>query len=155
MAASKAAATRKTRAAKQSASRTKASAKRTTSAARSTSRAARGTGTQATRTASRSADAAGAGLQVFARRAERAVLIPVGAALEARDALIGTVRSYSNRTTARRRLNRFERRGATALRRNRRTLERQVRTTRRDVAQRTNGLRNGAEGLVDQVRELV
>ena len=154
-AASKAAATRKSRAAKQSASRTKASVKRTSTSARSTTRAARGTGTQAARTASRSADAAGAQFQVLARQAERAVLIPVGAALEVRDALIDTVRTYSKRTTARRRLNRFERRGATALRRNRRAVERQAKSARRDVGQRTNGLRDGAEGLVEQVRELV
>ena len=52
------------------------------------------------------------------RRAERTmVLIPVGAALEARDAAVKTVRTYTGRRTARRELDRFERRGEKALKR--------------------------------------
>jgi hypothetical protein len=62
--------------------------------------------------------------------AERAVLIPVGAALVARDTAIAAVNdlveSVSTRDRAERQLKRFERRGATA--RNR--VERQVRKTR-------------------------
>jgi hypothetical protein len=114
---SKAAATRKRNAAKRSATRTKASARQTTNAAQSTASAARTTATRATHTAERRAEAAGSGLEALARRAERAVLIPVGAALEARDAAIRTVRTYADRRTARRELNRFERRGEKALRR--------------------------------------
>lgn len=116
----KAAATRKRNAAKRSARTTKTSAKQTTTAARSTARAARSTARQATRTVEHRAEAANSGLQVFARQAERALLIPVGAALEARDAAVSTVRTYSDRTTAKRELDRFERRGERALRQSQR-----------------------------------
>ena len=123
-AASKAAATRKRNAAKRSATRTKAE---------------------------RRAGAATSRLEALARQAERALLIPVGAALEVRDAALSTVHTYSNRGTARRQLDRFERRGESALRRNRR-LERQVRKARRDVGKRANGLRSDAQHALEQVR---
>jgi hypothetical protein len=77
---------------------------------------------------------------VFGDYAERAVLIPVGAALIARDRVVSTVSDtlsiYSSTTKAQAQLRRFERRGATA--RNR--LEREVRKARvrveRDLRQR-------------------
>ena len=62
----------------------------------------------------------------MAQQAERAVFIPVGVALEARDRVVNTIRTYTRGRSARRELNRFERRGASALRRNRRALERQL-----------------------------
>jgi len=151
----KAAATRKHNAAKQSATRTKASATQTTKAARSTARSARSTGKQATRTAERRADAATSGLEALARQAERAVLIPLGAALEARDAVLGTVRTYSDPRTARRELDRLELRGERAVRRNRRSLGHQIKETRRDVEGRTEALRSDADAAVDQIRRLV
>src|SRR5690349_1677585 len=62
--------------------------------------------------------------------AERAVLIPVGAALIARDRVVSsvsdTISSYSSPTKAQAQLRKFERRGATARKR----LEREVRKTR-------------------------
>jgi hypothetical protein len=62
--------------------------------------------------------------------AERAVLVPVGASLLARDNLVSTVKGlatkYRTRASLERELKRYERRGATA--RNR--FERQVRKTR-------------------------
>jgi hypothetical protein len=62
--------------------------------------------------------------------AERAVLVPVGASLLARDNLVATVKDitskYRTRTGVERELKRYERRGATA--RNR--FERQMRKTR-------------------------
>ena len=117
-AAQKAAATRKRTAAKRGASRTKASATQTRSAARGTARAARTTANEATRTANRQADAATSGLEALVRRAERTmVLIPVGAALEARDAAIKTVRTYTRGRSAKVQFNRFERRGERALKR--------------------------------------
>jgi hypothetical protein len=68
--------------------------------------------------------------QVFGDYAERAVLIPVGAALIARDRVVNsvsdTISTYSSTTKTQQQLRRFERRGATA--RNR--LEREVRKTR-------------------------
>jgi hypothetical protein len=118
----KAAATRKRNAAKRSATGTKASARQTTGAARSTAK-------QSARTAGRSAGAANSSLKALTRQAERSlVLIPVGAALEARDAVLSTVRIYADRRSARRELDRLERRGEQAIRRNRRRLEREVRS---------------------------
>jgi hypothetical protein len=114
----KAAATRKRNSAKRTASQTRGSATQTRTAARSTARAARTTATHASRTAGRRADAAGSSLEALVREVERvAVLIPVGAALEARDAAVKTVRSYADRRSARVRFDRFERRGERALRR--------------------------------------
>ncbi len=114
----KAAATRKRTAAKRSTSRTKASATQTRSAARGTAQAARTTATEASRTANRRADAAAASFEALVRQAERTmVLIPVGAALEARDAAVRTVRTYMRGHTAKVQFNRFERRGEKALKR--------------------------------------
>src|SRR5205085_5855896 len=67
---------------------------------------------------------------VFGEYAERAVLIPVGVALTARDRVVSgvgdTISNYSSGAKAHAQLRRFERRGATA--RNR--LEREVRKAR-------------------------
>jgi hypothetical protein len=149
----KAATTRKRNAAKQRATRTKAPATQTTKAVRSTARSARSTTKRTTRSSERRADAATSGLQALARQAERAVLIPLGAALEVRDTVRATVRTYSDPRTARRELDRLERRGERAVRRNRRSLEHQIKVTRRDVERRTDGLRSDA--AVDQIRNLV
>jgi hypothetical protein len=89
-----------------------------------------------------------------ARQAERALLIPIGAVLEARDSIVDTARTFTNRSRTRRQLNRYERRGATALRRSRRTVERQAKGVRRDVESRTNGLPSSAEDVVERVRSL-
>jgi hypothetical protein len=94
--------------------------------------------------------------QTAAKRsvAERALLIPVGAALEARDRLAETVRTYADPRRLATELNRFERRGERALRRRRRNVERQVTSARRDFERRTNGLKADAEDVVDRVRQL-
>jgi hypothetical protein len=79
--------------------------------------------------------------------AERAVLVPVGAGLLARDNLVSTVSglvsNYSTRHGFERELKRYERRGATArnrferqLRRSRTRFERQLRQ-RRSLIERT------------------
>lgn len=135
VAGTKAAATRKRTTTKASAARTRASARRTSrsagetvSSARSTTRAAGGTLRQVFRTAERGADAGSTRLTAVARQAERALLIPVGAVLEAKDAVQQNVRVYTDRRSATTRLRRFERRGERALRRNRRSLEQRVRT---------------------------
>ena len=65
-------------------------------------------------------------LGAVAHQAERAVLIPVGATLEARDRVTDAVRTYTDTRLTRQELNRFERRGAKALGRTRRTAERQA-----------------------------
>lgn len=114
----KAAATRKRNAAKRSSARTRASATRTRTAARGTASSAQTTATQAGRTAQRSAQAAGNSLEALVLEAQRRfVHIPVGAALEARDAAVKSVRPYLKRRTARVQFDRFERRGERALRR--------------------------------------
>jgi len=77
--------------------------------------------------------------------AERAVLIPVGAALEARDRVAGTVEQLVSTTRSRsaveRQLKHFERRGGSA----RTQLEREVRRTRTQIERRTRTARRGFE----------
>ena len=118
-AAKKAAATRKRNSAKQSGGAAKASARRTSSSAQGTGRAARTTAKQAVRATARRAEAETTRLGAVGYQAERAVLIPVGAALEARDRVTDTFRTYSDTRLTRQELNRFERRGAKALGRTR------------------------------------
>ena len=125
-AAKKAAATRKRNSARQSTETAKASVRRTTTSAQSTGRAARTASKQAGRATAHLVLAEKTRLEAVARQAERVILIPVGAALEARDRVAATVRTFSDSRLARQQLNRFERRGATVLRRKRRAIERQA-----------------------------
>ena len=125
-AAKKAGATRKRNSAGRSGGTAKASARRTRSSAQDTRRAARTTAKQAARATARRAEAETTRLGAVAHQAERAVLIPVGAALEARDRMTGAVRTYSDTRLTRQELNRFERRGAKALGRTRHTSERRA-----------------------------
>jgi hypothetical protein len=87
--------------------------------------------------------------------AERAVLVPVGAGLLARDNLVSTVRGlatkYRTRTGFERELKRFERRGATA--RNR--FERQVRRTRTRFERQLRQRRSLVERTLKQNRRRV
>jgi hypothetical protein len=98
---------------------------------------ARASTTSSTRPATRAARA-----QALA---ERAVLIPVGAALEARDRLAGTVDELVATTRSRseleQRLERFERRGGSA----RTQLEREVRRTRTRIERGGRNARRGFE----------
>ena len=86
-------------------------------------------------------------VEVVQQAAERAVLVPVGASLLARDNLISTVRDlvtrYRTRSGVERELRRYERRGVTArnrferqARRSRTRFERQLRQ-RRNLVDRT------------------
>ena len=152
-AAKKAAATRKRNSANQSSGTAKASARRTTTSAQSTGHAARTTAKQAARATARRASAETTRLEAVARQAERAILIPVGAALEVGDRVSATVRTYSDSRLTRQQLNRFERRGATALRRNRRALERQAKEVRDKVESRANGVQSSANDVVERVLE--
>jgi hypothetical protein len=97
-----------------------------------------------------------AGTQTSARTyAERAVLIPVGAALLA-------IETYSSPTRARTQLRKFERRGNRArnhlereVRQTQARLDRELRQRRRDLEHRVeNRLREGSE-LADRVQERV
>jgi hypothetical protein len=84
--------------------------------------------------------------------AERAVLVPVGASLVARDNLVSTVKGFATKYRTRngleRELRRYERRGATA--RNR--FERQVRRTRTKVERELRQRRSRLERTVRQNR---
>jgi len=85
--------------------------------------------------------------------AERAILIPVGAALIARERMVAsvndTIATYSSSSKAQAQLRRFERRGATA--RNR--LEREVRKTRVRVERELRQRRRGIEKTVEERRD--
>src|SRR5205807_2573954 len=119
-AARRAAATRKRNAANRSAAATKASARRTRSSASRTSRDARRTSQQAARTATRRADEATTRLGAVGRQAQRALLIPVGAAAIASDKVRETARTYTKLSRVTRELDKFERRGRRTLHRRRR-----------------------------------
>jgi hypothetical protein len=94
---------------------------------------------------------------VFGDYAERAVLIPVGAALIARERIVSTVSdtvsTYSSPTKTQAQLRKFERRGATA--RNR--LEREVRKARvrveRELRQRRRKIESTVESTVSDIEE--
>jgi hypothetical protein len=95
-------------------------------------------------------------LRAVRQQAERALLIPVGAAVAARDVLADV---FGRPRGVQRQLGQFERRGATAVRRNRRRAERQARAARRDVRTATRGVRRSAgefrsdaDHLVDRVQ---
>ena len=95
---------------------------------------------------------------VFGEYAERAVLIPVGVALTARDRVVSgvsdTLSNYSSGAKAQAQLRRFERRGATA--RNR--LEREVRKARVRVERQLRQRRRKIErsvGDLEQRRDAV
>jgi len=84
--------------------------------------------------------------------AERAVLVPVGATILARENVVSTVKGlatkYRTRASLERELKRYERRGATA--RNR--FERQVRKTRTRVERELRQRRNRVERNIKQNR---
>jgi hypothetical protein len=88
---------------------------------------------------------------VFGDYAERAVLIPVGAALIARERVVetvsDTVSTYSSTSKAQAQLRRFERRGVTA--RNR--LEREVRKARVRVERELRQRRRTVESTVSDI----
>jgi hypothetical protein len=83
--------------------------------------------------------------------AERAVLIPVGVALEARDRVAdtvgGLVSTTRSRTALEQQLERYERRGSSA----RTQLEREVRRTRTRLERQTLTARRGFDRQRDQV----
>lgn len=90
---------------------------------------------------------------VFGDYAERAVLIPIGAALIARERVVAsvndTISSYGSTSKAQAQLRRFERRGVTA--RNR--VEREVRKTRVRVERELRQRRREIEKTVTELEE--
>jgi len=138
--------------------RSPSKAKATTTAKASRTRTlhqAEATARQAEATARQAEHAARDTAEVFGEYAERAVLIPVGAALIAREKVVSsvtdTVSIYSSTSKAQAQLRRFERRGATARKR----LEREVRKARvrveRELRQRR---KNIGTTLNDTVTEI-
>src|SRR5438067_267239 len=93
----RAAATRRQTESRRRAGAARRSARSTQRAAGAVSRDAQGTATQASRALTRGLEAGALRVDAFGRQLERAVLIEVGAALEVRDALASTVRTFSNR----------------------------------------------------------
>jgi hypothetical protein len=96
--------------------------------------------------------------------AERAVLVPVGASLMARDNLVGTVKGlttrYRSRAGLEREIKRFERRGATErnrferqVRRTRTRFERELRHRRSNVERSVRANRRRLEREVRTVRK--
>jgi hypothetical protein len=96
---------------------------------------------------------------VFGDYAERAVLIPVGAALTARDRIVSSVNdtlsSYSSTSKAQAQLRRFERRGVTArnrlereVRKARVRVERELRQRRREVERTVADLEKRRDAVV-------
>jgi 5-deoxy-D-glucuronate isomerase len=142
-AAQKAAATRKRNAAKQSASSTRTSARRTRASASQTTREAQRTGRAAGRTAARRLDAVTERFEEFGRRAQRVFYIQVGAAMTARDALTHTVRVYANPGSVAKELDKYERRGARALKRGQRNVNREA-----------NGIRRDAGDVLERIKRL-
>ena len=102
---------------------------------------------------------------VFGDYAERAVLIPVGVALTARDKLVtsvnDTISTYSSTSKAQAQLRRFERRGATArnrlereVRKARVRVERELRQRRREIEKTVSELEDNGNELANKVPEL-
>lgn len=136
---------------KPAAKATRAKATRTTTQSKATE--AKSARTRAAHSAQRtlhqSETAARETAGVFGDYAEKAVLIPVGAALIAREKVLGTVSdtlaSYSSSSKAQAQLRHFERRGLTARKR----LEREVRKARVRVERELRKRRKDIESTVN------
>jgi len=103
---------------------------------------------------------------VVGNYAERALLIPVGVALTARDKVVSgvsdTISTYSTTTKAQAQLRRFERRGATArnrlereVRKARVRVERELRQRRREIEKTVSELEDNGSELASRVQERV
>jgi len=159
----KAAATRKKNATKRSTAAKKAAATRaanrgaaarTTTARKAKATAARGR-TNAARTAADARDELQTPLHRATDIAEKVVLVPVGAALIARDEVVATFEdlrsSYGTTTKAKQELRRFERRGSSAVR----GIERDAKKTRTRVERELRQRRSRLEKELRRVdREL-
>jgi|SRR5947209_12636647 len=159
------------RAARKPASRKTASAKasartKATKAKATRAKAARTRATHQTQSAVRqSQTATRETADVFGDYAERAVLIPVGAALFARDKVVSsvsdTISTYSSPSRAQAQLRRFERRGATArnrlereVRKARVRVERELRQRRRELERSVSDLDSRRENVAKQVPDI-
>jgi hypothetical protein len=134
----------------------KAAATRKANASRRSAAAAR---RNAARSASTGIEATQSRVEVVAQQAERAVLVPVGAALIARDGVVEAAKPFRSRAGAERELKRFERRGTTArnavqreVKRTRTRVERELRQRRRQATQAVKRSRRNLESQVKQAR---
>ncbi|HUH80040.1 MAG TPA: hypothetical protein VLZ06_01835 [Solirubrobacteraceae bacterium] len=147
----------------------KAASSRRTSSRRSKAIRAKGSRTRAVNSAHvtlhQSETATRETANVFGDYAERAVLIPVGAALLARDRVVSTVSdtlsTYSSSSRTQAQLRRFERRGITArnrlereVRKARVRVERELRQRRRVVESRVNDFEDRREALLNNGTEI-
>ncbi len=149
------------------AAKTAAARRGSSASARSQSTKAKATKAKTARTRSvNQAEAAARNTaDVFGDYTERAVLIPVGAALIARDRVVSSVNdaisSYSSTTKARAQLRRFERRGNTArnrlereVRKARIRFERELRQRRRELEKTVTSLEERRDAVTKNVTEL-
>jgi hypothetical protein len=124
---------------------TTAATRRRTTTKRSTAAKRAAAQRRSQKTAATRAESAKTPVDRVQEYAERAVLIPVGVALEARDRVVDTVNdlvtTYSSRQKAETQLKRFERRGTRA----RNDLEREVRKTRTRVERQLRQRRRRVE----------
>jgi hypothetical protein len=143
--------TRKANATKRSTAAKKAAATRATNQAAT----ARKRSAAAKKAAETRAELAKTPVDRAVEYAEKAVLVPVGAALIARETVVSTVEgirsNYSTQAKAEAQLRRFERRGTTA--RNR--VEREVKKTRTRVERELRQRRTRAQRLLKQNRTRV
>lgn len=173
-AAVKAAATRKKNATKRSTAAKKAAgtraanrgaAARTTAARKTKTSAARGR-TSATRTAAEAKDEIRTPLSRAGDVAEKVVLVPVGAALVARDEVVATFEdlrsSYGSRTKAKQELSRFERRGSSAVKgverdakKTRTRVERELRQRRSRLEKELRRVDQELKGVTEPVKKNV
>ncbi|MGH2903282.1 MAG: hypothetical protein ACRDK7_06830 [Solirubrobacteraceae bacterium] len=148
------------------ASARKGPARKTTQAKSTKAKAARTRSIHQTQSAVRQTEIAARNtVDVFGDYTERAVLIPVGAALIARDRVVSTVSdtisSYGSTAKAQAQLRRFERRGTTArnrlereIRKARVRVERELRQRRRDVEHTVSTLETRRDAVAKNVAEL-
>jgi hypothetical protein len=158
-------AARKTTSAKASTA-TKASTAGSTQAKSTHAKSARTRAIHQTESAARQAQTATREtVGVFGDYAERALLIPVGVALTARDKVVSgvndTISTYSTSAKAQAQLRRFERRGTTArnrlereVRKARVRVERELRLRRREIEKTVADLEENGTELVNKVPEL-
>jgi hypothetical protein len=145
---------------------TRTSAARTTQARATRAKAARTRAAHESESAVKQAQTATRDTaQAFGDYAERAVLIPVGAALIVRERVVSgvsdTLSTYSSSTKTQQQLRRFERRGATArnrlereVRKARVRFERELRQRRRVLESRVKDIDGRREALTKDGSEL-
>jgi hypothetical protein len=149
------------------AAKTSAARRGSSASARSQSTKAKATKAKTARTRSvhQAESAARNTVDVFGDYAERAVLIPVGAALIARDRVVSSVNdaisSYGSTTKTQAQLRRFERRGNTArnrlereVRKARIRFERELRQRRRELEKTVTSLEERRDAVTKNVTEL-